>query len=52
MISTEFRVQRWNVRIDNPTVEQAFVFVAPLRTASSTSVTILSRSEIGISLPR
>jgi hypothetical protein len=32
-------------------VVQALVFVAPLRTASSTIVTILSRSGIGISLP-
>ena len=33
-------------------VVQAVVFVVPLRTASSTIVTILSRSGIGISLPR
>ncbi|EUD06768.1 hypothetical protein HMPREF1564_2985 [Providencia alcalifaciens R90-1475] len=38
--------------MDNPTVAQAFIFVAPLRTALLTSVTSLSRSGIGISLPR
>ena len=51
-ISPRSPIQRCIVLIDIPTQLHALVLVAPLSIASSMSVTIFSRSERGVNLPR